>query len=93
MTSDSVVQVIRYLMLIVGGGLTFLGWATPTEVATLTTSIIAAVGPVMTVGTFVWGLYVKWKTKSVPVHVAARIDVPTVSSVTGAQQPGVVFQG
>lgn len=93
MTSDSVVQIVRYAMLMLGGGLTMLGWATSSEVATLTTNVMAAVGPVMAVGTTVWGLYVKWQTKSVPVATAARADVPTINPVTGAHQPGDIFQG
>lgn len=43
------------------------------------TSMIAAAGAL-------WGLYVRMGTKAVLIKTAERIDVPTVSAVTGATE-------
>jgi hypothetical protein len=77
MTSDSVWQVVRYLLIAAGSFATGKGWVTSDQV----TSIIGAVGTLFTVA---WGLYVKAGTKAVPSVAAARPDVPTVSAATGA---------
>jgi hypothetical protein len=77
MTSDSVWQVVRYLLIAAGSFATGKGWVTADQV----TGIIGAVGTLFTVA---WGLYVKAGTKAVPSVAAARPDVPTVSAATGA---------
>jgi hypothetical protein len=77
MTSDSVWQVVRYLLIAAGSFATGKGWVTSDQV----TSIIGAIGTLFTVA---WGLYVKAGTRAVPSVAAARPDVPTVSAATGA---------
>ena len=77
MTSDSVWQVVRYLLIAAGSFATGKGWVTSDQV----TSIIGAIGTLFTVA---WGLYVKAGTRAVPSIAAARPDVPTVSAATGA---------
>jgi hypothetical protein len=77
MTSDSVWQVVRYLLIAAGSFATGKGWITSDQV----TSVIGAIGTLFTVA---WGLYVKAGTRAVPSVTAARPDVPTVSAATGA---------
>jgi hypothetical protein len=77
MTSDSVWQIARYLLIAAGSFATGKGWVTADQV----TSIIGAIGTLFTVA---WGLYVKADTRAVRSATAARPDVPTVSAATGA---------
>jgi hypothetical protein len=77
MTSDSVWQVVRYLLIAAGSFATGKGWVTSDQV----TGVIGAIGTLFTVA---WGLYVKAGTRAVPSVAAARPDVPTVSAATGA---------
>jgi hypothetical protein len=79
MTSDTVVMLIRYVLLFVGGILSARGWVTNDQIELI-------MGAVSTVVPALWGLFVKWNTKAVPVNTAARKDVPTVSPVTGTVQ-------
>jgi hypothetical protein len=76
MTSDSVWQVVRYLLIAAGSFATGKGWVTSDQV----TSIIGALGTLFTVA---WGLYVKFGTRATTAVTAARIDVPVVSAATG----------
>ena len=76
MTSDSVWQVVRYLLIAAGSFATGKGWVTSDQV----TGLIGALGTIFTVA---WGVYVKFGTKAVPAATAARKDVPTVSAATG----------
>lgn len=79
MTSDTVWQLIRYLLLAVGGYFVHRG--------TITEGFLnSAIGWALEIFTFAWGFYVKWGTTSVPAATAARPDVPTVSPLTGAVQ-------
>ncbi len=76
MSSDIVWQIIRYVLLAVGGYFTNKGVITGDQL----TAMIAALG---TIFTAVWGIYVKFGTKSTTVMAAARGDVPTVNAATG----------
>jgi hypothetical protein len=77
MTSDTIWQFIRYILIAAGSFATGKGWVTADQV----TSIIGALGTLFAVG---WGLFVKAGTATVPAATAARSDVPTVSQATGA---------
>jgi len=77
MTSDSVWQVVRYLLIAAGSFATGKGWVTSDQV----TSIIGALGTLFTVA---WGLYVKFGTRATDAKTAARADVPVISAATGA---------
>jgi hypothetical protein len=77
MTSDSVWQVVRYLLIAAGSFATGKGWVTSDQV----TGIIGAMGTLFTVA---WGLYVKFGTRATTADNAARPDVPTISAATGA---------
>jgi hypothetical protein len=80
MNSDTIWQIIRYGLISGFGFLTGKGYISSEQA----TAIIGAIGTLFAVG---WGLFVKSGTKSVPEATAARADVPTVSSATGAVQP------
>lgn len=84
--NDNVWQLARYAL--IAGGMYVAGQSKGTisasEVTSAVDAILLAGGSVVSAGTAAWGLYVKWRTRSVPEHVAARPDVPTVNTVTGA---------
>jgi hypothetical protein len=77
MTSDSMWQVVRYLLIAVGSFATGKGWVTSDQV----TSTIGALGTLFTVA---WGIYVKFGTRATTADTAARHDVPVISAATGA---------
>lgn len=77
MNSDTIWQIIRYLLIAAGGYFTNKGLITGEQV----TTIIGSLGGLFAVA---WGLFVKAGTKAVPEATAARPDVSTVSGATGA---------
>lgn len=77
MTSDVVWQIIRYVLIAVGGYFTSKGITESAQVEAL----IGALGTIFTV---LWGIYVKYGTKATTAQAAARPDVPVVSPATGA---------
>ena len=76
MTSDSVWQVVRYLLIAIGSFATGKGWVTSDQV----TAMIGALGTLFTVA---WGLYVKFGTKATTASAASSPAVPVVSPATG----------
>jgi hypothetical protein len=76
MTSDSVWQVVRYLLIAAGSFATGKGWVTSDQV----TSVIGALGTLFTVA---WGFYVKFGTHATTAKTAARTDVPVVCAAIG----------
>jgi hypothetical protein len=78
---DSIWQIARYILIAAGGFLTGKGWISAENWETI-------VGAIGSVGTILWGLYVKAGTSAVPDSVAVRADVPTVSAATGAVVEG-----
>lgn len=79
MNADTIWQIIRYVLIAAGSFLAGKGYISAENWET----IVGAAGAIFTV---LWGLYVKAGTKAVPEATAARADVPTVSSATGAVQ-------
>lgn len=77
MNSDTIWQIVRYILIAAGSFATGKGWVTADQV----TAIVGALGTLFTVA---WGLFVKSGTSAVPNAVAARADIPTVSGATGA---------
>lgn len=86
MTSDSVWQLVRYLLLIGFAPLAKNGYTDGDTINLM----IGALGTLFTSG---WGIWVKWHTKAVPAATAARADVPTVSPVTGVHETADTFRG
>ncbi|HVV42914.1 MAG TPA: hypothetical protein VHC94_17825 [Nitrobacter sp.] len=76
MTSDSVWQIARYLLIAAGSFATGRGWVTSDQVT-------AAIGALGTLFTVAWGVYVKFGTRATTAVVAARADVPVVNAATG----------
>jgi hypothetical protein len=74
--SDTIWQIIRYLLIAGGSWASGKGYVSADQV----TSIIGALGALFAVG---WGLFVKSGTVAVPSATGARSDVPTVSGATG----------
>jgi hypothetical protein len=85
--NDQVWQTIRYVLIGGGGFLAGRGKIDPTQVVPLADQIITIGSGAVSLGAAVWGLYVKWRTATVPAATAARPDVPVVSSATGAVNP------
>ena len=77
MNSDTIWQIIRYLLIAAGGYFTNKGLVSADQV----TTIIGAIGGIFGVA---WGLFVKSGTRAVPEAVADKPSVPTVSGATGA---------
>ena len=77
MNSDTIWQIVRYILIAAGSFATGKGWVTADQV----TAIVGALGTLFTVA---WGLFVKSGTATVSANTAARADVQTVSAATGA---------
>jgi hypothetical protein len=81
--SDALMLNVRYVLISLGVGL-LVNWSGGVLNEGQATQIVEPVlGGIITVGTWLWGNYVKAGTKAVPLSTASRMDVPTVSSVTG----------
>ncbi len=80
MNSDMIWQILRYALLAGFGWLANKGYG---DAATWNT-VVGAIGAIFTAG---WGIYVKMGTKAVPVAVANRPEIPTVSAATGSVNP------
>ena len=78
MTSDTIWQMIRYVLLAIGGYFTNKGVLTNDQL----TAIVSALGTLFVAA---WGIYVKYGTKATTADAATRPDVPTVSAATGAK--------
>lgn len=77
MTSDTVWQIVRYLLIALGTGFVQKGYI---DSDTLTT-IVGAIGTLFIAG---WGVYVKFGTKATTAAHADKVSTPTVSPATGA---------
>lgn len=81
MNFDTIWQIVRYVLLAVGGYFVNKGILTNDVL----TQIIAGLG---TLATAAWGIYVKAGTAAVPIDVAEKPNIPTVSGATGAVKTG-----
>jgi hypothetical protein len=79
MNQDTLWQLIRYGLIAAGSFFVGKGYITSEQV----TTVVGAIGAIFPV---LWGLYVKFGTKSTTVEAAQRSDVPTVSGATGTVQ-------
>jgi len=86
MNSDTVTSLIKALIMSLGGGLTANGWVTHDELSGIAGIVISIVA-------LAWQIYTRWNTRQVPEVVAERVDVPTVSSLTGKTIPGPDYTG
>jgi hypothetical protein len=81
--ADTTWQTVRYALIGVGGYFAGRGKIDPAQVAPLADQIIQVASGAVALGAAAWGLWVKFRTATVPAATAARLDVPTVSAATG----------
>jgi len=81
--SDSFWQSVRYVLIAIGSFFAGRGKIDAAQVAPLADQFIQIASGAVALCAAAWGIYVKFKTATVPVDVAARADVPVVSSATG----------
>lgn len=81
--SDSVWQTLRYVLIGIGGFFAGRGKIDPAQVAPMADQIIQIASGAVALGAAAWGLWVKFRTATVPASTAARPDVPVVSTATG----------
>jgi hypothetical protein len=86
--SDTFWLNVRYALLSVGSGLLFQAFGkyiTADQASSLVAPLVdLIIGGMMFVGTWFWGNFVKWGTKTVSEKTGARFDVPTVNPATGS---------
>lgn len=84
MNRDTIWQIIRYVLLFVGGATTVAGYMSEEEVKL----IVGAVGTLFTTG---WGVWVKWRTSPVLDKVIVEEQILSVDSATGtAVKPSTI---
>lgn len=78
---------VRYTLIASGAALVvnYTKGLISNETATglLTPLVDAGIGGVMLIGTYIWGNIIRRNTATVPLAVAQRPDVPTLSAGTG----------
>jgi len=82
---------IRALLIAVGGLLAGLGLATQVDITSFIENaekVFTGVGSLIMMVTWLWQMWVRWNTRAVPVATAMRLDVPTVSPMTGSAEAG-----
>lgn len=84
MNNDLAWLLVRYALLVAFTWLGNHGVIPPENVTGVVDQIVNATPVVGAALTAVWGVWIKWNTKTVPEATGARPDVPTVSPVTGA---------
>ena len=63
------------------------GIAHQEQVDTLLSSLDVVVPALFAIGTVIWGIYINYNTRRVPIVDAMRPDIETVSPITGAIEP------
>jgi hypothetical protein len=81
--NDQVAMLVRYALIMGGSYLAGRGGLPADQVGPLVDQAIQLGGGLTALGSTVWGLYVKWGTKTVSAQTGARANVPTLSPVTG----------
>ena len=84
MSNDIIWQAVRYTLIAAGFWMSARNWIPVDQVASTVDRLMQFGSLAMSTGTMLWGFYVKFRTKSVPLATAKRIDVPTVHPATGA---------
>ncbi len=81
-------QNLRYVLIAGGTYGVAKGWLKAEQVGPGVEVATQAISGLIAAGAWAWGVYVKWNTATVPERTAARVDVPTVNTATGAIIPG-----
>lgn len=89
-------QLIAQIVSIAGMLASGFGWLTPTQVASLTTNILAAVGPLVTIGGLVWSFIASRKSAVVSAvaampEVKAVVTQPTMAGIELARSDTTPF--
>lgn len=85
---------IRTVLIATGGIAVGLGVANQVDITMLIENadkVFTGVGSLLGIGTWVWQMIVRWRTRAVPIAVALDPTVATVSPVTGAVEPPKLF--
>ena len=85
--NDQLWQAIRYFLIAGGSYLAGRGHIPIEGVAPLADLAIQVASGAVALASALWGLYVRWNTRTVTAATADRADVPTVSMVTGKVNP------
>jgi hypothetical protein len=80
-------SMIRSGIMAVSSILVGTGIAQQEQVDTLMNSLEVVVPGLIAIATVVWGVWVNWNTRRVPMLEAMRPDIETVSPITGAIEP------
>ena len=90
MASDTTWDAVRNALVAVGTAAAASGYfgISADQVGPFVDNALIVAGAASAVGAFAWSIYVKFRTKAVPIEVAARADVPTVNPITGAIKYG-----
>ncbi len=91
--NDTFWQSLRYVLIGLGSYLAGRGKIPLSDVPQYADSIIQICSGMTAVAATGWGLYVRFRTKSVPEDVAARTTVNTVNAATGTVEPATAFTG
>lgn len=78
---------LRYLLIALGAYLTGRGIIPAGQATTLIDQIMNVLPALVAVATAIWGVYVKWNTKTVLKATTISLELPTVSAATGAAVP------
>jgi hypothetical protein len=76
MNSDTIWQIVRYILIAAGTWVASKGYVSAEQWET----VVGALGAIFAVA---WGVFVKSGTKAVPADVANQAHIPTVSGATG----------
>lgn len=87
MSNDVLWDTTRSGLVAIGTLVSATGWFSVAQVEPVVDNVMAIGGLVVVITSFVWTIKVKFGTKAVPVVVAARSDIPTISPITGAVEP------
>lgn len=87
MSSDVWVVFLRQIMMIGGSALATKFGIDAVALGNAVDLVIAAAMACIPAAAAIWALYVRKGTVAVPVATGARSDVPTVSAVTGLEEP------
>lgn len=84
---DSFWQSVRYVLIAAGSFFAGRGKIDALQVVPLVDQFIQIASGAVALAAAAWGLYVKFRTATVPAQIAVRPDVPVVSAATGTLKP------
>jgi len=79
MNKDMIWQLVRAALNASGAASTVYFYMTEAQLEALVSALFA-------IASIAWGFYVRYNTKAVPTPTVNRLDLPTVSSATGARE-------